>query len=69
MYDAEQFQDDIVNQIVRANKCMELCSAKPHRRLLTPPRVNSQLDSPQALLEGVNSSAVEYVKESTLRGF
>jgi len=66
MYDAEQFQDDIVDQIARANRYMELCTAKPHHRSPTTPRVNSQLDSQQPLLEGVNSSVVVSVTESTL---
>jgi len=66
MYDAEQFQNDIIDQITRANRYMELCTPKPHRRPLTPPHVNSQLDSQQLLLEDVNSSVVESVTESTL---
>jgi len=65
MYDAEQFQDDIIDQIARATRYMELCTANSNRRSLTPPHVNSQLDSQQPLLEGVNSSVVESVTENT----
>jgi len=63
MYDAEQFQDDIVDQIAKANRYIELCAAKPYRRSPTPPCVNSQLDSQQPLLENANSSVVESVTE------
>jgi len=66
LYDVEQFQDDIVDQIARATRYMELCTAKPHQRSPTSPRVTSQLDLGQPQLENVNPSVVESATGSTL---
>ena len=51
MYDTEEFQDEILDKIARAQRFMELITAKPPRRSPTPTRNTSQSDPSQPQLE------------------
>ena len=51
MYDTEEFQDEIVDKISRAQRFMELIIAKPPRRSPIPTRNTSQSDPSQPQLE------------------
>ena len=54
MYDTEEFQDEILDKIARAQRFMELITAnyyKPPQRSLTPTRNTSQSDPSQPQLE------------------
>jgi len=59
LYNAEEFQDDIVDRIARATRYIELCSIKPSQQSQTPPRATSQSDLHQ--LEGDHTSTVHEV--------
>ena len=51
MYDMEEFQDEILDKIARAQRFMELITAKPPQRSPTPTRNTSQSDPSQPQLE------------------
>ena len=62
LYDAEEFQDDIVDKITRATRYIELCSIKPSRRSQTPPRATSYSDLRQL---GDHTTTVQEVSPVT----
>ena len=60
MYDTEEFQDEILDKIARAQRFMELITAKPPRRSPMPTRNTSQSDPSQPQLESIYTRIVEH---------
>ena len=63
-FDAEEFQDEIVDKIARATRYIELSTGEPSRRSRTS-RANSQSDLSQSESEGENSDHTSTVEVST----
>ena len=63
-FDAEEFQDEIVDKIARATRYIELSTVEPSRRSRTS-RANSQSDLSQSESEGENSDHTSTVEVST----